>query len=252
MAHEVAEQEMASMPPGERREKLIESFLPLVHHIVLRMAIYLPSHLSTEDLISAGIIGLMDAVDRYNPDKGTSLKTYCSLRIRGSILDELRRLDWVPRSVHREARQLQEAQERLAQALGREPTEEEIQQELKLDSEEFYKLIDRIKPTCYFSLQETVFDAHNGDSLSNDEVVPDEKADDAAALMLQDEDKKILRDQLYKLPLQQIQILTLYYIEDLRLREIAEVLDLTESRVSQIHTMAVNRLRSAFYRERKR
>src|SRR5664279_134013 len=105
---------------ASNREQTIESMLPLVKHIVSRMAIYLPPHISRDDLSSAGVVGLIDAVDRFSDDKECSLKTYCSIRIRGAILDELRRLDWVPRSVHRDARRLSEIQEVLAQELGRE------------------------------------------------------------------------------------------------------------------------------------
>ena len=234
------------------REKTIESMLPLVHHIVSRMALYLPPHLSREDLVSAGVIGLIDAVDRYDPKKGTALKTYCSLRIRGSILDELRRLDWVPRSVHREARELQKAQDAAAQKVGREPTEEEIRNEMGLDSEEFAQLLARIRPTSYFSLQEPIYDNGDGDALTHEEILADNRAQDAVEVVLHEEDKKIVKEQLQNLPLAQMQVLTLYYMENLRLKEIAEILDLTESRVSQIHTMAVSRLRSSFKRERKR
>jgi RNA polymerase sigma factor for flagellar operon FliA len=234
------------------REETIEAMLPLVNHIVLRMAMYLPPHLSHEDLVSAGVIGLIDAVDRYDPTKGTVLKTYCSLRIRGAILDELRRLDWVPRSVHREARRLQEAQEKVAQRLGREPMEEEVRQELGVSEEDFQKLLDRVKPASYFSLQEPVREGEDGDSLMHEEILADVRASDAAMNLLREEDLQILKEQLNKLPLPQMQILCLYYMEDLRLKEIAEIMDLTESRVSQIHTMAVNRLRSTFDKARKR
>lgn len=239
------------MTPAER-EKLITDTLPLVHHIVLRMAMYLPPHLSKEDLVSAGVIGLIDAVDRYDASKGTSLKTYCSLRIRGAILDELRRLDWIPRSVHKDSRRLQDAQERASHRLGREPMEEEVRQELGLSEDDFQRLLDRVRPASYLSLQETAYDGEDGGSLLQQDILADDRAIDPSATALHEEDKSLLRQQLLGLPMQQIQILSLYYMEDLRLKEIAEILNLTESRVSQIHTLAIHRLRSAFNRARKR
>ncbi|MFZ5805728.1 MAG: sigma-70 family RNA polymerase sigma factor [Verrucomicrobiota bacterium] len=236
----------------EERRHLIELLLPMVNHIVGRMALYFPPHLSRDDLISAGVMGLMDAVDRFDEGKGTSLKTYCSLRIKGSIVDELRRLDWVPRSVHREARQVQETQEKLAQKLKREPTEDELCTELGLESEDFQKLMDRVKPTSYLSLQEPIREGVDGDTMTHEDVVADQKAMDASEKTLHEEDIRILKDQMIHLPMHHQQVLALYYIEDLRLKEIADVLDLTESRVSQIHTLAINRLRSAFKRARQR
>lgn len=242
----------ADIDSDARRESLIKAMLPLVNHIVHRMAIYLPPHLSHEDLISAGVIGLIDAVDRFDPQRGTSLKSYCALRIRGAVLDELRRLDWVPRSVHREARKLQEAQELAAQKLGREPTEDEIREQLGMEEEDFYQLLDRVKPASYFSLQEPVKESEEGSSLAHEEVLADARAQSADEQALQQEDKTILIEQLHLLPTQQMQVLTLYYLEDLRLKEIADILDLTESRVSQIHTLAIQRLRGAFHRARKK
>jgi RNA polymerase sigma factor for flagellar operon FliA len=235
-----------------KREQTIEMMLPLVRHVVARMALFLPPHVSKDDLLGAGVVGLIDAVDRFDETKGCSLKTYCALRIRGSILDELRRLDWVPRSIHRDARHLMEVQEILAQKLGREPLEEELREELKMSSEEFHSFLDRVKPASCFSLQEPAFNGDEADPLLHEEVLADPTSIDAANSMLKEEDKEILREQLQQLPLVQAQVLTLYYLEDLRLKEIAEILDLTESRVSQIHTLAINRLRSAFTRRQRR
>ena len=234
------------------KEELIRSMLPLVNHIVNRMGLFLPPHISQDDLISAGVIGLLDAVERYDPARGSSIKTFCSFRIRGEILDELRRLDWVPRSVHREARALESVQDTLAQRLGREPNEEELRVELKMSPVEFTELLDRIRPATYFSLQEPVFDSEGGEALAHEEVLADEGTPTPFASLLNAEDKAILRSTMEKLPAQQLHVLSLYYMEGLRLKEIAEILDITESRVSQVHTLAITRLRAAFLRERKR
>ncbi len=253
-----SEEETASLPlaspssSDEERSRRIEDLLPLVRHIVGRMAMHLPPHLSKDDMIGAGVVGLMEAVDRYDEGRGCSLKTFCSLRIRGAILDELRRHDWVPRSVHRDARQLRQVHDLLAQQMGREPTEEELRQEMGLDPEEFGSFLDRVRPIRYVSMQEAVGGAHNHESLSHEEVVADVRAHDGCHLLLEEEDREILRHQIKALPSQQLQVLTLYYMEELRLREIAEILKLTESRVSQIHTLAISRLRAAFERARRR
>ncbi len=249
----------AAVPPGpppvkrteEERDALVRSLLPLVNHVVARMGLYLPPHISQDDLISAGVMGLLDAVDRYDPTRGTTLKTYCSFRIRGQILDELRRLDWVPRSVHKDARTLEAAQEAVAQRLGREPTEAELAKEMGMGVQELLEMLDRIRPATYFSLQEPVFNSDEGDSLSHEDVVPDPSAMTPFASLLNEEDKAILRRTMEKLPVQQLHVLTLYYMENLRLKDIAEILNITESRVSQVHTLAITRLRSTFLKERK-
>jgi RNA polymerase sigma factor FliA len=233
------------------RDKQIEEMLPLVRHIASRMAMFLPPHVAKDDLVSAGVVGLIDGVDRYDATKGASLRSYCALRIRGAIVDELRRLDWVPRSIHRDARHLSETQEKLAQQFGREPLEDEIRSELGMEMEQFHEFLDRTKPASYFSLQEPVHNSDESEPLTHEEVLSDPKGSDAISQILHMEDKEILMDQLQRLPLQQLRVLTLYYLEGLRLKEIAEILDITESRVSQIHTLAINRLRGQFDRVRQ-
>jgi RNA polymerase sigma factor FliA len=232
------------------REELIESLLPLVKHIVARMSMYLPSHVHKDELSSAGILGLIDAVDRYDSKKGSGLKAYCAVRIKGAILDELRRLDWVPRSVHRDAKRMAEAQDRAAQRLGREPFEEEVREELGISKKQFDHLVERVKPSTFFSLQEPAFGSDEADAVLQEEVVADNNALDASQQLLRQEDRDLLREVLGRMPRPHQQVLTLYYMEGLRLKEIAEVMHLTESRVSQIHTLAMSRLQVAFQRER--
>jgi RNA polymerase sigma factor FliA len=234
----------------EEQIALAESLLPLVHHIVSRMSLYFPPHTSRDDLISAGVIGLLDGLEKYDEKRGASLKSYCALRIRGAVLDELRRLDWVPRSVHKDARMLEAAQEAVARQLDREPTEEEVAAELKLSKEEFDLLLERVKPCTYLSLQESVFESEEGESLTHEDVLADEHASDAVMRLLNEEDKVILRETFKKLPKQQVHVLSLYYMENLKLKEIALIMSITESRVSQIHTLAITRLRAAFFKQR--
>jgi RNA polymerase sigma factor FliA len=235
----------------EERGELIVSLLPLVNQVVSRMSLYFPAHTSKDDLVSAGVIGLIDALNRYDPSRGSSVKTFCALRIRGAVLDELRRLDWVPRSVHRDARALETAQETVSRRLNREPTEEEIAAEMGITPEALYELLDRVKPTTFLSLDEAVFDSGEGESLTHEEVLPDNNTPDAVMRLLNEEDKVILRKIVEKLPKPQLQVLSLYYMESMRLKEIAQIMSITESRVSQIHTLAITRLRAAFFRERQ-
>lgn len=238
-------------PSKEEQQKSIESMIPLVRHIVSRLAIYLPPHITKDDLVSSGVLGLMDAVQRYDPSRGASLSSYCHLRIRGAVLDELRRLDWVPRSVHEDAKRLQNAQDKLSQALHREPTELELRDELGLTDDQFSELLDRIKPITFYSLQEPAFCDDNGEALTHEEIIPDTKAESPLGNLFRTEDHEMLKDQLQSLPKPQLIVLSLYYYEGLRLREIAEVMDLTESRVSQIHALAITRLKKFFERQRQ-
>ncbi len=249
----IKNEELRNVVSSQReKEILIESLLPLVKQVVNRMSQFLPSQFTREELMSAGTLGLLDAVKRYDHRKGSSLNTYCSLRIRGAVLDELRRLNWLPRSVHRDARKLAQIQDQLAQALGREATTHEIQRELKMGDKKFLAFLNKVKPVTFFSLQEPAFNVDGSNSVLNEEILPDDDAKSASEEMLQQEDRQLLVTCLNKLSKSQTQVLVLYYIEDLRLKEIADILHLTESRVSQIHTLAMNRLRTIFQRERAR
>jgi RNA polymerase sigma factor for flagellar operon FliA len=237
---------------ANERDAVIESLLPLVRHVVSRMGVFMPSYLSPDDLISAGVMGLIQAVDRYDSTKGATLKTYCAIRVRGAVLDEVRRLADVPRSAFVEARRLLEVQQELAQQLGREATEPELQEALGMTSSEFETLLERIRPTTCFSLNEPVHEGQDGgEMLLNEEILADPRALDAAESSLNQEDLSLVRELLDQLPEQQKKVLALYYIEDLRLREIAELLGVTEGRVSQVHALAINRLRIALERKHR-
>jgi RNA polymerase sigma factor for flagellar operon FliA len=238
--------EMSSTP---EQQALIFSMLPLVKTVVGRIAMTLPSHIRQEDLLSAGVIGLMDAARRFDPSKGTSFKNYAATRVRGAVLDELRKLDWTPRSIHRQARDFRKVQETLEQRLGREATEAELAQEMSMPIEEFERFLDTIRPSSFISLQDVR--SHNPDSdedLLQEECIADPKGQTSLDASLSDERRTLLIQTIKALnPIEQ-KVLALYYHEGLRLKEIAEVLGVTESRVSQIHTLAIQRLRSRIER----
>jgi RNA polymerase sigma factor for flagellar operon FliA len=232
----------ADQPPLEREEK-IRSLLYLVQHIAGRVVAKLPAHVAKEDLVSAGVVGLIDAVDRFDTSKGCSLKTYASLRIHGAMVDELRRQDWVPRTVHRDEKIYDAANDKLAQKLGRQPEPEEIRQELGMTPEAFEAFQERTQTIPSFSLNEAWSD-EDGNSIDRGECMAS-PVPTAFDEMLREEDRALLREELNRLPRAEKIVLCLYYMEDLRLKEIALILEVSESRVSQIHTEALRKITAA-------
>lgn len=226
--------------------QLVERHLPLVKTVVGRMAMSLPAHVDLEDLHSAGLIGLLNAIRRFNPRTGASFETYARVRIRGSVLDELRRMDWVPRSVHEKARKVQEVMLRLEQQHGSVPTEDEMAKAMGMDQDEYQDLLVEIRPATFVCLDsikggddgprtsETLADDHNPSP--RDQVAARELA-------------AILAERIEELPEPQRKVLALYYYEDLRLREIAEVFGVTESRICQIHAQAILTLKAFIRRQ---
>jgi RNA polymerase sigma factor for flagellar operon FliA len=226
------------------REETIQSLLYLVQHIAGRLVAKLPSHVAKEDLISAGVVGLIDAVDRYDATKGCSLKTYSSLRIRGAMVDELRSQDWVPRTVHRDEKIYEAAADKLGQKFGREASPEEIRIELGMTPQAFEQFSERTQSIVSFSLNEACSD-EDGNSIDRSEILANLSTPTAFDEILRAEDRALLHEELNRLPKNEKLVLCLYYIEDLRLKEIAQILSVSESRVSQIHTEALRRLTAA-------
>ena len=226
------------------REESISGLLYLVQHIAGRLVARLPAHVAKEDLISAGVVGLIDAVDRYDSTKGCSLKTYASLRIRGAMVDELRSQDWVPRTVHRDEKIYEAAADKLAQKHGREATPEEIRKELGMTPQAFEQFTERTQTIASFSLNEAWSD-EDGNAMDRGEIMPNLNTPTALDEMLREEDRALLHTELARLPKTEKLVLSLYYLEDLRLKEIALILEVSESRVSQIHTQALQRLTTA-------
>ena len=244
--------EMIPVPAGDitaAQHEVILSTLPFVKTIVGRVAINLPAHVSQEDLLSAGVMGLMDAVRRFDPSKGASIKNYAAMRVRGAVLDELRKMDWVPRSVHRDARDFRKVQESLEQRLGRAASEPELARELDLSEEELGQLLDRIRPSTFVSLDDvrSMQDRGEGDLLQA-ECIADPETVSPMDETSKREQFKLIAEGIKALPENEQKVLGLYYYEGLRLKEIAVILGVTESRVSQVHTLAIQRLRSRMHR----
>lgn len=222
---------------------LVQQYLPLVTAILGRLAMTLPDHVDHDDLQSAGLVGLLQALRNYDPACGNTFETYARVRIRGAMLDELRRMDWVPRSVHEKARKIQDAMAKLEQKFGRAPTEAEVAKAMSLSATEYAKLLDEVRPAAFVCL-DAVSTNENGDAGSLYEVVADSNEECPSEQASQHELKEVVLERLKDLPEIQRKVLALYYGEDLHLREIAQVFGLTESRICQIHSQAIMSIRS--------
>ncbi|MFP4248358.1 MAG: FliA/WhiG family RNA polymerase sigma factor [Armatimonadota bacterium] len=227
------------------REQLITDNVDLVRYEVDRVAGGLPEQVDREDLVSAGMIGLIKAVDRYDPGRGASFRTYASTLMRGAILDELRRMDWAPRGLRGRYRELEATVAQLRQHLGRQPDEAEIIEQLGISSAEYRKLLQDASTTALVSLEsltDASGDAHAPTNASlrdgRSEWVPHAVADRA-------ELRRLLVECIRELSEREQMVISLYYQEELTMREIGMVLDVTESRICQIHTQATTRLRAA-------
>lgn len=226
---------------------LVEQYLPLVATVLGRLAMTLPDHVDHDDLRSAGLVGLLQALRNFDPKSGTSFETYARVRVRGAMLDELRRMDWVPRTIHEKARKVQETMSVLEQKHGRTPTEKEMAKALDLSPDEYTELLDEIRPAAFVCL-DSVCSSESGDTGSLYEVVSDGAEEGPMEETSKRELKQIILARLKDLPDMQRKVLALYYGEDLRLREIAEAFGVTESRICQIHAQAILSIRAYLQR----
>jgi RNA polymerase sigma factor FliA len=226
--------------PEARQQLLIEN-LPEVRYIARRIHDRLPSHVPFDDLVHAGILGLIDAVDKYDPTKNVQLKSYARFRIRGAILDSLRQMDWSPRHLRRQARQIEQVNRELASELGRAPSEPEIAVRLGIELAEFQRLLGELRGLDLGSLHGQSEDGLIEESVSVAATRPD---DDPFHLTLRTEMRAILASAIDELDEKERQVLSLYYLEELTMKEVGVILNIGESRVSQIHTAALIRLRS--------
>jgi RNA polymerase sigma factor for flagellar operon FliA len=224
----------------ENREQLIKDYVPLVKFVAHRVASRLPSHVELDDLINSGILGLMDAIEKFEPARNIKFKTYAELRVKGAILDGLRDLDWVPRSLRRKKKDIENAYHLLEQQLGRAATDEEVAVHLGVPLEELHKSLDELKGVTLGTFVEVGEDGE-GESLIS--FVPDPDAEDPHQTFQATEIKDILRTAMDVLPKKEKFVVQLYYFDELTMKEIGTLLNITESRVSQLHTKAMLRLR---------
>lgn len=229
---------------AREREEAIVGYAPLVKHIAGRMAMRIPSSISFDELISAGCLGLIDAIDRFDPTKEVDLKTYAAYRIKGAILDELRSMDWYSRSMRKKIQEIEKALMAVESRLGRSAEDREMAEEMGVSLEEYYKLLSNIHGMGLFSLDEYVKDDDN-DSITKksfqERILSD---DDPVKNVVKNELKHHLSEAIKSLSEKEQLVISLYYFEDLTLKEIGHIMDLTESRICQVHTLALIKLKS--------
>lgn len=224
---------------SEERQRLVIENLPEVRHTARRIHDRLPSHVPFDDLVHAGILGLIDAVDKFDPSKNVQLKSYARFRVRGAILDSLRQMDWSPRRLRRQARQIEQVNRDLSSELGRSPAEPEIASRLRMELCEFQRLLGKIRGLDIASLQ-----GQSGDGFIEENVAVTRPEEDPFHLALRTEIRAILARAIERLGEKERQVLGLYYLKELTMKKVGVILDIGESRVSQIHTAALIRLRA--------
>jgi RNA polymerase sigma factor for flagellar operon FliA len=240
--------EYKSKPTEELRNVLVERYLPLVRYVAERLASTLPSFVEVDDLASMGIFGLLDAIERFDPELGVKFKTYAMNRIRGSILDELRSLDWVPRLVRIKASRIDKVCAELEAEFGREPTFYEMSQRLGMGFDEYHKMIEGAEATAVISLSEEWTDQDENHGNRKIDLVEDQNPSGAPLHEMQLRDiRDVVANHLSE---KERIIVTLYYYEGLSMKEIAKVLNLTESRICQIHGKVVERLKEQLERSK--
>ena len=226
------------------RENLILHYSPLVKYVAGRVAVGLPANIEQADLISYGIFGLIDAIEKYDPERGIKFETYAISRIRGAIIDELRAIDWVPRSVRFKAREVENAYTDLENKLKRPPSDAEIAEEMGISTDDLNHIYTQLSTVSLVALDELLsFEGDKGDRLSLVETLEDTKTTGPVEAVEAEEMKRILAEAINRLPEREKIVVTLYYYEGLTLAEIGQVLGVTESRVCQMHTKAVLGLR---------
>ena len=227
------------------RDRLILMYAPIVKYVAGRLGSGLPAHVDEGDLVSYGLLGLISAIERYDPDRDVKFETYAIARIKGSILDELRALDWVPRSVRSRARQIERAMAELEAKLGHAPSDEELAKKVGISVEELEDSLTDISRSSIAALDELwTISGSGGDQVTLIDTIEDTQGPEPQSAFAQTELREMVADAITSLPEREKLVITLYYYEDLTLREIGEVLGVTESRVSQLHTKAILRLKA--------
>lgn len=228
----------------EKREDIILKYAPLVKYVASRLVSRLPAHIMPDDVIGAGIIGLMDAIEKFDSGKKIKFKTYAEFRIRGAILDELRSMDWVPRSIRKKATQLEKICRILEKELGRPAEDEELAAAMNMNMSAFYKLLDQTRNVKFLDIDVIRRRMPEGNDDDIFDLIADDGEHDPFEKLNLSEVKDMLVDSITRLPEKEKLVISLYYYEQLTMREIGEIMGYTESRISQMHTAAMIRLRA--------
>lgn len=237
---------------AQARETLILSYAPLVKYVAGRLAIGMPANVQRDDLLSYGVFGLMEALDRFDHLRGIKFETYAISRIKGAIWDGLRAMDWVPYSIRQKAKELEKAFSKLEFSLGRSATDQEVCQAMGLTATQFQKLLLETNSTTLLSLDEQLGSENGDEGLRLLDLIQDPQAEDPISAAEYQEIKNTLAEAIDKLPERERLVVALYYYEGLTLKEIGQVLGVTESRVSQMHSKAILRLRGRLSRLKKK
>lgn len=226
------------------REHFVKKYAPLVKYVAGKVAIGMPSNTDFDDLVSDGVLGLLDAIEKYEPDRNIKFKTYAMTRVKGAIFDGLRERDWIPRSVRQKAKQVENLIIELEIKYGRPASDEELANALDIPIEDFNKLMLNISGTAVISLNEIWHVGSDDDEVSMIETLESPVSLNPDVLVEKNEVKNVIAKVIQSLPEKEKEVIILYYYEDLTLKEIGEVLDVTESRVSQLHTKAIMRIKA--------
>ncbi len=238
-------------PSAIDEKELIERYLPLVRNVVDRIKLNVPAHVDADDLYSVGITGLLAAVRKFNPEQGNTFASYAAMRIRGAILDELRRMDWCPRRARARGRKLKAAIGEVEQRLGRAATDEEVSKALGLSPKEYAKWVEEAKPVTFLAIDQTP-EGEDGEGPSLHDLLRDETDVTGRDNLEKEELLQLLTQRIAELPDIPRKVLAMYYFENMRLAEIAAVFKLTESRICQIHSQVILGLRAYLQRAQNR
>ena len=244
-------EEFKKTKSAKLRDKFIRQYMPLVKYVAGKVSVGMPNSVEFDDLVGYGQFGLLDAINKYDPAKGVKFKTYAVTRIRGAIFDELRQIDWVPRSVRQKSREIEDAIVSLESRLGRPATDSEIAASLNMQEDEYHRTIMKISGTSILSLNEVWYSGDDSDSMSIGDSIEAPHSLNPDVIADREEIKKVIIEAISELPENEKKVIVLYYHADLTFKEIGKVLNVSESRISQLHTKANLRLRAKLTNIRK-
>ncbi len=233
------------------RDAFIRKYMPLVKYVAGKVATGMPGSVEFDDLVGFGQFGLLDAINKYDPEKNVKFKTYAVTRIRGSMIDELRVLDWVPRSVRQKAREIEDAIVEVESRLGRPATDAEIADSMGISEDEYQQTVMRVSGTSVLSLDDVWYSGDDSDHVSIGDSIESPSSFNPDVIVEREEIRRVIIESIKELPKKEKMVLVLYYHEDLTFKEIGQVLNVSESRISQLHTKANLRLRAKLTNIRK-
>lgn len=228
----------------EIRDTLIKQYAPLVKYVAGKISVGMPQNVDFDDLVGFGVFGLFDAIEKFDPEKHVKFKTYAVTRIRGAIFDELRSIDWVPRSVRQKTREIEDTIQSLEASLGRSASDDEVAKAMNMSREQYNQMVLKVRGTSILSLNDVWFTGDDSDKVSIQDSIESPVSLQPDSIAEKDEIRRVIVQAINELPDKEKKVLVLYYYEDLTLKEIGKVLEVTESRISQLHTKAIMRLRS--------